>query len=248
MPADRVILNADDLGLCPAVNRGIIAAWQAGAVGDSTVFANASALPELLAPARALGLPVGVHLNLTYGHPLCNPADIPALVDIDGRFVKRQQWVLPLPTEQVRRELTRQLERVSALVGQPSHLDSHHHVHAYPEVLSIVIELARAHRLPVRATMPQMRANLRAAGLATPDHFSMEFYGENATVATLQRLVDDCPGGTLEIMAHPGLDDPAIPGSYRAGRARELAALTDPQWRAYLAERGITIVGFDSLG
>lgn len=244
MPASAVLINADDLGLAPAVNRGIFAAWAAGAVGDSTVFAHAPDLPALLARARDAGLPVGVHLNLTAGAPLCDPGDIPALVGPDGRFMRRQQWTLPLPADQIRRELARQIDRVYALGWTPSHLDSHHHVHAYPEVLAEVIALAQARRLPVRAVDTAMRAALRAAGLATPDHFSMAFYGELATVATLITLVEECPGGILEIMTHPGEADDTIPGSYRTKRAVELAALTDLAWLRWLQERKIPIVGF----
>jgi len=247
MPAEAVIINADDLGLWPSVDRGILAAWAAGAVGDSTVFANARALEEILARARAVGLPVGIHLNLTFGRPLSDRAEIPALVTADGLFMKRRAWALPLPAEQVRLELNRQAERVLAAGGQPSHLDTHHHIHTYPEVLAVVIELARELRLPVRSVNPEMRAALRKAGIPTPDHFSMAFYGESATVETLISLAQDCPGGILEIMTHPGYADPILPSSYRDDREHELAVLTDPVWREFLTAHGLCIVGFQTI-
>jgi len=247
MPARAVLINADDLGLWPSVTAGIFAAWAAHVIGDSTAFAHADDLAHLLAQAGAMRLPVGIHLNLTYGRPLSDPAEIPALVTPDGVFMRRQAWALPLPADQVRRELTRQAERFLALGWSPSHLDSHHHIHTYPDILAIVIELAQALRLPVRATNPEMRAALRKAGIPTPDHFSMAFYGEGATVDTLMHLVETCPGGTLEIMTHPGYADPGLPGSYRDDRARELAALTDTRWRQYLAERDISGIGFRDL-
>jgi len=242
-----VIVNADDLGLWPSVDRGIFTAWTAGAVGDSTVFANAPALNEILSRARELGLPAGVHLNLTYGRPLCDPAEIPALVTPAGEFMKRGAWTLPLPAEQVRRELRRQVERLIAAGWTPSHLDTHHHIHTYPEVLAAVVELARELRLPVRSVNAGMRAALREAGIPTPDHFTMAFYGEKATVDTLIALTKECPGGILEIMTHPGYADPALPSSYRKDRERELAALTDPVWRQYLSGKGIPIVGYGAV-
>jgi len=247
MAAEALIINADDLGLWPSVDHGIFAAWSAGAVGDSTVFVNAPALDEILARARDAGLPVGIHLNLTYGRPLSDPADIPALVTPAGEFMKRQAWSLPLPAEQIRLELGRQAERVLSVGCQPSHLDSHHHIHTYPEVLAAVIELARKLRLPVRSVNPEMRAALREADILTPDNFSMAFYGENATVDTLIKLVEECAGGTLEIMTHPGYTDRGLPSSYREERERELAALTDPVWREYLSAHGIPIVGFSTI-
>ena len=247
MSARAVLINADDLGLWPSVDEGIFAAFAAGAIGDSTVFANATGLDGILARANELSLPVGVHLNLTHGHPLCDPAEIPALVTPDGIFMKRQAWTQPLPREQVQRELIRQVERLLELGRQPSHLDSHHHVHAYPEVLAAVMELACDLRLPVRAINADMRATLRRAGIATPDHFSMLFYGEKATPESLIQLVEECPGGTLEIMTHPGKSATELPSSYREDRERELAVLTGAPWREYLAERDIPVVGYGEI-
>jgi len=248
MPARSVIINADDLGLCPSVSRGIFAAWTLGAVGDSSVFANAPDLPELLQQAAQLGLPVGVHLNLTFGRPLSDPADIPALVSPAGVFLRHTQWCFPLPVEQIRRELTGQLRRVTELGWHPSHLDSHHHVQRYAEVQAVLIELAHAYRLPARAIDPADRTALSAAGIATPDHFSMTFYGGQATVETLIQLVAATPDGLLEVMTHPGYLSPELPGSYREAREQELAALTAARWRNYLAEHEIPIQGFAALG
>lgn len=248
MPDRALIINADDLGLWPSVNAGILQAWAQGAISSSTVLANTPDLPEVLASAHAAGLPVGIHLNLTLGKPLSNPAEIPTLVTGEGTFMKRQQWPAQLPGEQIRRELTRQVQRVLDLGGQPTHLDSHHHIHRYPEVFAVVVELAQKLHIPVRAVDDDMRAALHSAGITTPDHFAMQFYGQGATVDTLISLVEDCPGGVLEIMTHPGHSAPDLPSSYRDEREQELATLTDPRWRAYLAERGIPLIGFRDLG
>jgi predicted glycoside hydrolase/deacetylase ChbG (UPF0249 family) len=247
MAAAGLIINADDAGLAPAVDDGILAAWAQGAISGATAFATSSRLTTLVGLTRVTSLPLGIHLNLTWGTPCCAPEEIPALVDATGQLMKRTQWTQPLPIAQVRAELTRQIEHALALGMRPTHLDSHHHVHAYPEVLAVVIDLARAHDLPVRAPSPEIRDALRAAGLHTPDHFSMTFYGEAATVETLIRLVDECPGGVLEIMTHPGKVDPTLPSSYREARAQELAVLTAPAWREYRQAQGIALLRYAEL-
>ena len=119
MAAQALIINADDLGLWPSIDAGILAAWRDGAISDSSVFATAPSLAQVLRQAREAGLPVGVHLNLTYGAPLDPPEEIPALLSPMGTFTKRQSWTAPLPSDQVRLELTRQVERIYALGGQP---------------------------------------------------------------------------------------------------------------------------------
>lgn len=247
MPARAIIINADDLGLWPAVDRGILDAWIQGAVSDSSIFATAPDLPTVLRQATDTGLPVGIHLNLTYGKPLSDPAAIPALVTADGAFMKRTMWTLPLPVMQVAHELRRQVERVLALGCHPSHLDSHHHVHAYPEILPVVIALAQELHVPVRATDAAMRATLTAAGIPHPDDFTMQFYNEAATADTLITTVEACPGGVLEIMTHPGYGDPDMPSSYRSEREQELRVLTSDRWNRYLDERGIVRMGFHTL-
>lgn len=247
MAAEAVIINADDFGLWPSVSAGILEAWSHKAIGDSSVFANAPNLADLLHAAEAAGMPVGVHLNLTHGSPLSDPTEIPALVSAHGQFMKRQQWTAALPVEQVRLELRRQVQRVTDLGWHPSHLDSHHHVHLYPEVFTVVVELAKELHVPVRAVNDGMYARLRDAGIPTPDHFSMAFYGERASVTMLIELVETCPSGTLEIMTHPGHSSSDLPSSYRDEREVELLALMSAHWQTFLQERGIPIIGFGAL-
>ena len=73
MPATALIINADDLGLSPGVTAGIVQAWAERAISESSVLANAPQLPEILRAAHACGLPVGVHLNLTFGGRCATP-------------------------------------------------------------------------------------------------------------------------------------------------------------------------------
>ena len=247
MPAGALLINADDLGLWPSVDAGILHAWAQRAISGSTVFATVPRLPEVLRKAGDAGLPVGIHLNLTMGRPLSDAAEIPALVATNGAFMKRGQWTLPLPADQVARELRRQVEQVFDLGCSPTHLDSHHHIHRYPEVLPVVMALAQEFHLPVRSVDDEMRQVLRRAGIRTPDHFSMAFYGEQATLETLMQLVASCPDGTLEIMTHPGYATDDLPSSYREARAVELAVLTSPAWQAHLEERGIRLVGYAAI-
>lgn len=71
----QVIINADDFGLSPAVNRGIIEAYRAGGITSTSMMVNMPGLADAVHAARSLpGLGVGLHFNLTYGRPLSDPA------------------------------------------------------------------------------------------------------------------------------------------------------------------------------
>ena len=66
----RLIVNADDFGLTPGVNAGILSAHHHGIVTSTTLLATAAIDAEQLAALRDSGLGVGIHVNLTLGRPL----------------------------------------------------------------------------------------------------------------------------------------------------------------------------------
>jgi len=146
MTARRLIVSADDFGLTPAVDRGILAAVEAGAVTSVGIMANLvepAALWRLeRAPSR------GVHLNLTTGRPLSSPAAVPSIVDGRGEFLSlailtRRALAGRIRTGEVERELGAQIRRVRELGVALDHLDSHEHVHLLPGVTGAVVRLAR---------------------------------------------------------------------------------------------------------
>jgi predicted glycoside hydrolase/deacetylase ChbG (UPF0249 family) len=154
----RLVVNADDFGLSPGVNRGVIESHRRGIVTSASLMANLPAAEEALAlwhQADSMGL--GMHLNLTAGPPVCSVEQVPSLVRPDGRF-----WVLgellrrltsgAARAAELERELHAQVERALAGGARLDHLDSHHHVHIHPRLARLVIRLAKYYGIPaVRA-------------------------------------------------------------------------------------------------
>ena len=155
--ARRLIVNADDLGLSPGVNRGILETCQKGIVTSTTAMVNmpdAAAGLELIR-TQAPHIGIGLHLNLSYGRPLLDPAEVPSLVRGDGQFVSvsrglasSRRW----QADEVRAELGAQLARFIALTGTlPDHLDSHQLVGSLSAVCrEAMLDLAETHTLPMR--------------------------------------------------------------------------------------------------
>ncbi len=147
----RLIVNADDFGLCASVNRGILEAHRNGIVTSATLLANAPGFQDAVALARETPtLGVGVHLNLTRGRPLSPPAEVPSLVRQDGAFAYGP-WGLPwaivrgrMALRDVRREWAAQVARVRGAGIAPTHLDSEKHVHLLPPLFEVAISLAQA--------------------------------------------------------------------------------------------------------
>lgn len=65
-----LIINADDLGYCSARDNAIFQLFQRGVVTSASLLVNSGSSEAALPSALALGLPVGLHFNLTEGVPL----------------------------------------------------------------------------------------------------------------------------------------------------------------------------------
>jgi chitin disaccharide deacetylase len=243
-----VIVNADDFGLTRGVSAGILSAHRLGLVTSTTVLVTASPDRDQLAEARASGLGLGLHVNLTMGRPLTRAR---SLVDGSGAFLRDPRRIAAAAdARQVRGEVEAQVARFEKLVGRlPTHLDTHHHVGLYPPVREVVLEVARRHGLPVRSQDDAARARARSAGLRTTDHFFGEsgpdaYWSAARTLAVLRTL----PPGVSELMCHPGRFDADL-GYSRYGRQREieLAGVGGPVARAAAAALGIQLRHFGQL-
>ncbi|WP_043785525.1 carbohydrate deacetylase [Solidesulfovibrio alcoholivorans] len=248
----RLFVNADDFGLTEGISRGIAAAMASGVVGGTTAMICPVGAPERIGRyGREFAGRIGLHLQLTGGTPPClTPRAVPSLVGADGSFPRKKIDVTDVSPDEVRREWRAQLARFRETGLEPSHLDSHHHIHKRPEVFPVFLELARELGVPARALSADMRRAMDAAGVPHADDCLTRFYGEDLSEANLLSLVDEAfaaqgGAGVLEVMAHPGYDDAALRAisTYAAGRAQELRVLTSPELARQLAARGIAVVG-----
>ncbi len=169
----RLVLNADDVGLAPALTRRVVSLLTRGAVTDASVLAAGAAFPDaaaglLAAEARSSG----VHLCLVGGErPVSPPASIPSLLASGGVF--RPAWPHALTAltagrirvAEVEREWEAQIARVAASGLAVTHLDSHQHLHLHPALFPVAVRLAKRFSVPyVRAP----RADDPASAFAPP--------------------------------------------------------------------------------
>jgi predicted glycoside hydrolase/deacetylase ChbG (UPF0249 family) len=179
----------------------------------------------------ALGL--GLHVDL--GEWTCRG---------DEGWIARYE-VVPFAEEAaVAAEVEGQLGAFRRLTGSdPTHLDSHQHVHRNEPVHSVLLRLARNLGVPLRGCTPAVA-------------YCGDFYGQThrgepcpdaITADALVRLLADLPPGVTELGCHPGYG--GGPGSmYDAERAAEVRALCDPRVRAAVADGGIGLVSFRDAG
>jgi hopanoid biosynthesis associated protein HpnK len=146
----RLVINADDFGLCSGVNKAIAQAHTDGVLTSTTIMANMPAADEAVEIAKQLpGLGVGVHLNLSEGRAVSKDAGVDCLLDSDGQFAYPPFRLSLLSTvihkirKAIRAELAAQIQWVIDKGLTPTHLDSHKHIHSFPPIFPIVCKLAR---------------------------------------------------------------------------------------------------------
>lgn len=145
----KMIINADDFGLCAGVNRAVMQAHTQGVLTSATIMANMPGFDEAVEMAGKIGnLGIGVHLNVVEGKPVSTNSLISRLVDDDGRF-KYKPGKLAIKCmlgqdnlKAVEIELSAQIEKVINSGIKPTHLDSHKHFHCFWQIYKIVCRLA----------------------------------------------------------------------------------------------------------
>ncbi len=150
----RLIINADDFGLCEAVNRAVAQAHREGVLTSATIMANMPAAEDAVKTAKEMpGLGVGVHLNLSEAAPLSKDESVRSLVDRAGGFAF-SPYVLSVLSmgvhrirNAIRAELAAQIQWVIDRGIVPTHLDSHKHIHCFPAIFTIVCDLARRFKI-----------------------------------------------------------------------------------------------------
>ena len=147
----KLIVNADDFGLTQGINKGIVQGFRLGIITSATALVNMPCWPHAAALAsRLAGLGIGLHFNLTMGRPLTDPRYIPSLVDEEGRFAGNPEQLAQADPLDVVRELYNQYNRLLRSGIKPTHIDSHDGIHSLDNILSILLDFAARHQLPLR--------------------------------------------------------------------------------------------------
>ena len=147
---EKIIVNADDLGMDEVTNQAIGEAFTKGVISSATIMANMPSFDDAcnIVHRKNLHGSIGVHLNLSEGKSLTEPIrSISSLCDENGnlKFCLRRFSICPTPSisKVLHIEMKAQIERVIKAGIFPSHLDSHNHDHTIWAIATPVIALAK---------------------------------------------------------------------------------------------------------
>ena len=220
-----LVVNADDFGLSGGVNAGILRAHREGIVTSASLMVRATAAADAAERAAAHPeLTVGLHVDLGEWFE-----------DAQGEWHARYTVVDTNDKAAVVAELGRQVARFRELVGRdPTHMDSHQHVHRTEPVRSAMGVLAKELRIPLRH-----HGRVRYCGA---------FYGAGAVgTAALVSIIEGLPEGATELACHPAA---AVHPrwDYAHERRTELATLCHPSVRDAIERADVRLCSFLSAG
>lgn len=151
----KLIVNADDFGLHPQINKGIVKGYREGFITSTSLMFGAPAWEEAVELAQAnSGLGIGVHLTLVGSVKTVLPASrVPSLVDGQGLLptdyvaFAKAFYTGAVKKSELEAELRAQLERALASGVNLTHADSHQHTHVLPGVNKLVLKLCSEYNI-----------------------------------------------------------------------------------------------------
>jgi chitin disaccharide deacetylase len=202
----RLIINADDFGFTPGVNRAIVEAHRSGVVTSSTLMANGAAFAAATELAKsAPKLSIGCHVVLIDGEPVLGSDQLPSLTQSlrfrDGlKAFAARALTGRMNADEIAAEAAAQIRKLQSAGIQVSHVDTHKHAHVFPQILRPLLRAAadcgvRAVRNPFGPRMPLRSSQL----LARPN-----LWTRYAEVQVLRRFA----GKFREAVAREGFSTP----------------------------------------
>lgn len=224
-----LIVNADDFGRTAAINRGVVRGHAEGIVTSASLMVRREGAEDASAYAsRHRDLSLGLH------------------VDLGEWELRGGQWEptsknLPLnDLPEVEAEVDDQLARFRELTGEdPTHLDSHQHVHRREPVRTVLRRRARELGVPLR----HYARGVRHCGAFYGQDEEGRSRSEDVGLNRLMEILEALEPGVTELACHPGEDGEDPPG-YARERPLELLTLCDPRARAAIRRLGILLCSF----
>jgi predicted glycoside hydrolase/deacetylase ChbG (UPF0249 family) len=244
-PSRYLIVNADDLGFSPEVNRGILAAYEKGVVTDASVLIKRPCAQEAMESIKKNSFPAGIHIDLD---PLLG-WESPGKEKLSRQALQR---MLANPTfiHEVKKEISLQIETFLDTGVIPSHLDTHHHVHGFPQIFEPLVESMKRYQIkairfskrgyplmgregiPLAAGTAQwMEDILQKKGIVYPHHLIDPLFPFS---------LKELRAGVSELMVHPS-------SGGDTWRQKDSEMLMNPCFLKTIHEEGIELISFSEL-
>jgi chitin disaccharide deacetylase len=261
--ARLLIINADDFGMCHAVNEAVAGILREGVVRSTTLMVPC---PWMLHAVHFLRdhpeIAFGVHLtalsewvDYRWG-PVTPKEKVPSLIDEAGYFYNFEAmpgFLARVSLRELEMEFRTQIEFVLAAGLRPSHLDWHAlRIGDRGDIFGLLLGLARDYGLALRVAGRPWIEKVQSLGLPANDYDFLDSYllDPASKADRYAERLRDLPAGLSEWAVHPGLDNSELfaidPGGSHIRQA-DFDFFTSRQAKNIIAEEGIILLDYRAL-
>jgi predicted glycoside hydrolase/deacetylase ChbG (UPF0249 family) len=262
--ARLLIINADDFGMCHAVNAAIFGVLKAGLVRSTTLMVPCPwAVYAMSFLADHPEISFGVHLTAIsdwaaypWG-PVTPKEKVSSLINPAGYFYNFEhmpEFLAQVRLDQLDLEFRQQIEIVLAAGLKPTHLDWHslRISESRPDILELMFRLAREYGLALRVAGRSWIKEVQSRGLPANDYDFLDSYllDPVTKIASFAELLRKLPVGLSEWAVHPGLDTPELLAIEPAGnhiRQTDFDFLVSQQAKDIIRAEGIQLLDYRAL-
>lgn len=154
----KIIINADDFGLCESVNKGILECLHHGIVSDLSFMVNHQEFEHSSTMLKQSGIiKVGFHLNLTVGKSVLGEKS--KFTDNNGYYLDFKRILIKtlmnrIDMEDIYNEIKVQMNLLISHGYKITHIDSHQSIHLLPSIMKALMRLNKEFGLNVPIRMP----------------------------------------------------------------------------------------------
>jgi hypothetical protein len=261
--ARLLIINADDFGMCNAVNEAIFRALEKGVLRSTTLMVPCPwALHAMHFLADHPEIPFGVHLTVIsdwvdyrWG-PVTSREKVPSLINKAGyfhNFEHMPEFLAQVSLDQLEMEFRAQIEVVLAAGLKPTHLDWHSlRIGGRTDIVDVMFRLAREYGLALRVMGRSSIEKVQSQSLPVNDYDFLDSYHLDplTKAARYAELLRELPVGLNEWAVHPGLDNSELLAIELDGnhiRQTDFDFLTSQQAKDTVKEEGIVLLDYRAL-
>jgi len=261
--ARLLIINADDFGMCHAINEAIFRALKKGVLRSTSLMVPCPwALHAMHFLADHPEIPFGIHLTVIsdwvdyrWG-PVTPREKVPSLIDKAGYFYNFEhmpEFLAQVRLDQLEMEFRTQIEVVLAAGLKPTHLDWHSlRIGGRADIFDVMLRLAKEYGLALRVGGRSWIEKVQSQGFPTNDYDFLDSYSLDPVnkSARYAQLLRELPAGLSEWAVHPGLDNSellALEPDENHFRQTDFDFWTSQQAKDIVREEGIILLDYRAL-
>lgn len=251
----RLLLRADDLGYCEAVNYGIAKCVEDGMIRSVGLMPNMPSAAHGLRLLDGSGVCMGQHTNICLGKPCTEPEKIPSLVNGNGEFKSSREYREAYARGQdfvclddAVLEIEAQYHRFVELTGsQPDYFEAHA-VMSENLYRGLEIVAERYHLKYNRISPMERTGTFEGKEIAACSVKSME--PDYDPFVCLKEAVRDADQTLPNVyVCHPGYLDAYLlrTSSLTVNRTKEVEMLCDSEMKQWLKKQDVRLITYREI-